>query len=89
MYKKFEINRTKIKGGCQSGRKMVTHNSKSELPLQAHWPGIPVFESKLCVILCVQPGSHFDAYLIEICYTNMVFMSFWDLDPHQGIMMMK
>ena len=33
MHKKFEINRTKIKGGCQSGRKLVTHNSKSDLPL--------------------------------------------------------
>ena len=29
----FEINRTQIKGGCQSGRKVVTHNSKSDLPL--------------------------------------------------------
>ena len=28
MHKKFEINRTKIKGGCQLGRKVVTHNSK-------------------------------------------------------------
>ena len=34
MHKKFEINRTKIKGGCQSGRKVVTHNSKSDLPLE-------------------------------------------------------
>ena len=33
MHKKFDINRTKIKGGCQSGRKVVTHNSKSDLPL--------------------------------------------------------
>ena len=33
MLKKFEINRTKIKGGCQSGRKVVTHDSKSDLPL--------------------------------------------------------
>ena len=33
MHKKFEINRTKIKGGCQSGTKVVTHNSKSDLPL--------------------------------------------------------
>ena len=33
MHKKFEINETKIKGGCQSGRKLVTHNSKSDLPL--------------------------------------------------------
>ena len=33
MHKKFEINWTKIKAGCQSGRKVVTHNSKSDLPL--------------------------------------------------------
>ena len=30
---KFEINQTKIKGGCESGRKVVTHNPKSDLPL--------------------------------------------------------
>ena len=34
LHKKFEINRAKIKGGCQSGRKVVTHNSKSDLPLE-------------------------------------------------------
>ena len=33
MHKKFEINLTNIKGGCQSGRKVVAHNSKSDLPL--------------------------------------------------------
>ena len=33
MHEKFDINRTKIKGGFQSGRKVVTHNSKSDLPL--------------------------------------------------------
>ena len=33
MQKKFEINQTKIKGGCQSGKKVVTHNSKSDWPL--------------------------------------------------------
>ena len=33
MHKKLEINRTKIKGGCKSGIKVVTHNSKSDLPL--------------------------------------------------------
>ena len=33
MHKKFEISRTKIKGDCQSGRKEVTHISKSDLPL--------------------------------------------------------
>ena len=35
MHKKFEINWKKIKGGCQSGRKVVTYNSKSDLPLVA------------------------------------------------------
>ena len=34
MHKKFELNLTKIKGGCHSGRKVVTHNSKSDLPLR-------------------------------------------------------
>ena len=33
MHKKFEINGTKIEGGCQSGRKVLTNNSKSDLPL--------------------------------------------------------
>ena len=35
MHRKFEINETKIKGGYQLGRKVVTHNSKSDLPLEA------------------------------------------------------
>ena len=35
MHKKFEINRTKIPVGCQSRRKVVAHNSKSDLPLAA------------------------------------------------------
>ena len=29
----FEGNETKIKGGCQSGRKVVPNDSKSDLPL--------------------------------------------------------
>ena len=29
----FEVIQTKIKGGCQSGRRVVPHDSKSELPL--------------------------------------------------------
>ena len=33
MHKKFKINLTKIKGGFQSGRKVVPHDSKSDLPL--------------------------------------------------------
>ena len=34
MHKKFVINQTKIKGGCQSERKVATHNSKSNLPIE-------------------------------------------------------
>ena len=33
MHKKFETNLTNIKGGCQSGRKVVTHDSRSDLSL--------------------------------------------------------
>ena len=29
----FEVNQTKIKGGCQSWRKVVPHKAKSDLPL--------------------------------------------------------
>ena len=29
----FEVNQTKVKGGCHSGRKVVPHDSKSDLPL--------------------------------------------------------
>ena len=32
MHKKFEINLTNIKGSCQSGWKVVPHDSKSDLP---------------------------------------------------------
>ena len=37
MHKKFDINWTEIKGSCQSGRKMVTQDSKSDLPLISHF----------------------------------------------------
>ena len=33
MHKKFEMNQTKIKCSYQSGKKVVTHNSKTDLPL--------------------------------------------------------
>ena len=34
MHKKFKIIWIKIKGGCQSGRKVATNDSKSDLPLE-------------------------------------------------------
>ena len=32
MHKKFEVNRTKIKGGCQSARKAAEMKSYSKMP---------------------------------------------------------
>ena len=36
----FEVNQTEVKGGCQLGRKVVTNDSKSDLPLA---PTLPAF----------------------------------------------
>ena len=35
----FEVNQTEryIKDGCQSGRKVISHNSKSDLPLDVFY----------------------------------------------------
>ena len=35
MHKKFKINWTKIKSGCQSGSKVVSQDSKSDLPVDS------------------------------------------------------
>ena len=40
---KFEINQTKIKGSCHSGSKVVTHNSKGDLPLMGFHQGFVFF----------------------------------------------
>ena len=42
MHKKFEINQKKIKDGCQSGRKVVLRDSKSDLPLVDSQQCLPV-----------------------------------------------
>ena len=47
MYNKFEINRKKIKSGCQSGRKVVTHNSKSDLPLVYYFKSEKTFDLRV------------------------------------------
>ena len=44
MYKKFEINQAKIKGGCQSGSKVVTHDSKIDLHLVFTYSSLIFFE---------------------------------------------
>ena len=40
---------TKIKGGCQSGRKVVAHDSKSDLPLTPMILMAQIFEIKLLI----------------------------------------
>ena len=42
LHKKFDLNRTKIKGSCQSGRKVVNHVSvsKSDLRLDTYIVGV-------------------------------------------------
>ena len=35
----LKVNQTKIKDGCQLGRKVVPHDSKSDLPLAAYVQG--------------------------------------------------
>ena len=63
MQKKFEINRTKIKGSCQSGIEVVTHDSKSDLPL-----ALP----SLCLCLpALDAGSILTLFKYSIQY-NMV-----------------
>ena len=52
MHKKFEINWTEIKGGCQSGSKVVTHNSKSDLPL-THTPKFMYMYGPIQAILAI------------------------------------
>ena len=52
MHKNFEINRTKIKVGCQSGRKVVTHNSKSDLPLRLFMPSASIGNDKIELADC-------------------------------------
>ena len=92
MHKKFKINRTKIKFGCQSGRKVVSHNSESDLPLQSYglllqatngqghqgYTGVPVLHS----------GSHFHHGLLQLMIHTIDPMTdgknFLTASPAQG-----
>ena len=69
MHKKFEINQTKIKGSCQSRRKVVTHNSKSDLPLKEAIPFVP---SK--VLFRTGPGESQIISFIFLLRTSMVLI---------------
>ena len=52
----FEVNQTKIKGGCQSGKKVALHDSKSDLPLACYKEGATLIKCdahKHLLSLCV------------------------------------
>ena len=53
----FEINRTKIKGSCQSGRKVVTHNSKSDLPLVVSYRSCGWWQSRASANIAAAPAA--------------------------------
>ena len=58
MHKKFKINRTKIKGGCQSGIKVVTHNSNSDLLLVFIMRWVCTYLSCKYIIWCHQVSNY-------------------------------
>ena len=74
MHKKFEINWIKIKGGCQSGRKVVTHNSKSDLPLVNK-------EKKACYRIDSKEGIDIEIMMFYFCPKNVSLTFF----PEQSV----
>ena len=60
MQKKLEINRTKIKGSFQWGRKVASHDSKSDLPLVNNYSTF-TFQTK-CNISAFDMKSVSDKY---------------------------
>ena len=54
----FKVNQIKIKGGCQLGSKMVTHNSKSDLPLEGGGGSLGIIFWSRQVNCASQTASH-------------------------------
>ena len=64
MHEKFEMNRTKIRGSCQSGRKVVTHGSKSDLPIVIT-KFIPIWNIFWRIFFSGFPEDHFTHLFID------------------------
>ena len=90
------MNETKIKGGCQSGRKVVSHDSKSDLPLVKgdvyFLFGLESFSSLGCSpIMTKNKSGYYDRALtsirsVKVCkmVSNYIFMGNqirWDAQP--------
>ena len=61
MHKKFEVNQTKIKDGCQSGSKVIPHDCKSvkfiDVPLKIN--------NKNGTSFCIAGSSNLDFHLFH------------------------
>ena len=75
MHKKFEIKQTKIKGGCQSGRKVVNHNSMNDLPLETFKIiDVLLYLEVLRKFFCVPNILKKNLYLTFICCATGAFV---------------
>ena len=69
----FEVNQTKIKGGCQSGRKVVPQDSKSDLPLVPICMLVVVFSVHLFSRQCFPKKYNDTCYTHDKYYINTYF----------------
>ena len=52
---RFVKNQAKIKGSCQSERKVVTQDSKSDLPLHTIWRGKKMgYDQSVTLLLLIE-----------------------------------
>ena len=72
----FEVNLTNIKGGCQSGRNTVPHDSKSNLPLKSRYSGeiMLLFFPELCRFRCMDldGDGYLSMYELEYFYEEQL-----------------
>ena len=72
MHKKFEINQTKIKGSCQTGRKVVPHDSKRNLPLLRFSTVSYKKKLRVCRLLVAIGYSQFLFYVFPSKFTYLL-----------------
>ena len=66
MHKKFEVNWTKIKGGCQSERKVSQLNSYSKMPLtQKRIENYPK-KKEVLSLRCTQRKKHLEWTKVDL-----------------------
>ena len=65
MHKKFEINGTKIQGGCLLGNKLVTHNSRLDLLLVLHMSDVPFLMLVFQIMASVYDGKNVQSVIFN------------------------